>query len=111
MKKIIIYCLLQIMFLLSISQDSTDRKSIVCMVPPVLPVPGYNQYDGFQLALLIQNLQFPNRKVSFYVAPAYAFGSKRMTGYGGFMYPFRSFETGLSGGAFSINKATDINGK
>ncbi|MBO9571577.1 MAG: hypothetical protein J7497_05135, partial [Chitinophagaceae bacterium] len=87
MKKIIIYCLLQITFLVSVAQDTTGRKSIVCIVPPILPVPGYNQYDGFQLALLIQNLQFPNRKVSFYAAPAYAFGSKRITGYGGLIYP------------------------
>ena len=52
----------------------------------VLPALGYNQYDGFQLGLLLHDLSIPANRFRFALAPMYAFNSKSFTGAGSVGY-------------------------
>ncbi len=46
----------------------------------LLPVAGFNTYDGFQAGLAFHNLTWPETKFKFAVAPLYAFRSKTLNG-------------------------------
>ncbi|NJL77363.1 MAG: M1 family metallopeptidase [Saprospiraceae bacterium] len=46
------------------------------------PAFGWNQYDKFQLGLLLHNKSIPSRNFEFALVPMFAFGSERLTGFG-----------------------------
>ncbi len=47
----------------------------------LLPILGYNKYDGFMLGMAVYNLPVPLRKWQYIVAPMFGFGSKRVVGF------------------------------
>lgn len=52
----------------------------------IAPVIGYNNYDKFEIGLLLHNYNIPANKFQFVVTPMYATGSKQVVGYGRFGY-------------------------
>lgn len=76
----------------------------------ILPVAGYNEYDGFQLGVAVQNF-LSAKKLTYYATPAFAFNSKKVTGYAGIQYKYDRFKIGVNGAAFSTLKGTDTSGK
>lgn len=81
------------------------------MSQKILPVAGYNKYDGFQLGVATHNFKSPSNKLTYYAAPAFAFNSKRLTGYAGASYRFNAFEAGINGAAFSTLQSTNRRGE
>jgi hypothetical protein len=77
----------------------------------ILPVIGYNTYDGFQVGVGVHNFLSPGKKITYYATPVYAFNSQRITGYGGVKYKFDRIDAGFSVAAFSTLKGTDSAGK
>ena len=124
MKNLVAHLLCVLFSLPALSQQAdtikkTDATKFRCL-PPVMPVPGYNKYDGFQLGIGFGNFLSGKKKFIFYGAPAYAFNSKKITGYAGASYLwdsaftqpiFRSIELGINGGTFSINEGRDSGSK
>ena len=56
----------------------TNRSSVEKLF--VLPVLGYNLYDGVQAGVLFHNLTIPENRFRFAIMPMYAFNSKALTG-------------------------------
>ncbi len=54
----------------------------------ITPWIGWNAYDKFMLGGLIYNAPFPPRRFQYYLAPAYAFGSKQLVGLADLRYKF-----------------------
>lgn len=73
----------------------------------ILPVAGYNEYDGFQLGGIIHNLEILHKKLTYYAAPAFGFNSKNITGYAGVNYKFQQFTAGLNAATFSVRTGND----
>lgn len=73
-----------------------------------LPAIGYNEYDGFQLGVLAQNIQDQHAKLTYAVAPLFAFASKRVTGLADIRYgATNKIDVGVSAATFSTFKGTD----
>jgi len=81
------------------------------------PAAGGNSYDKFMAGAFITNVKLPLNRFNFFVAPMYAFGSKRFTGIGKFDYAFypnktfRKVDLFLNGSTFSQNEFEDSAGK
>lgn len=74
----------------------------------LLPAIGHNEYDGLQLGILAQNLQDNTAKLSYAVAPLFAFNSKRVTGVADVEYRVtEKIHAGISAATFSTFKGTD----
>ncbi|MEI8278904.1 MAG: M1 family metallopeptidase [Bacteroidota bacterium] len=52
----------------------------------LMPAIGYNQYDGFQVGLLLHDLSMPENRFRFALAPMYAFNTNTFTGLGSIAY-------------------------
>jgi hypothetical protein len=74
----------------------------------LLPAIGYNEYDGLQLGILAQNLQDKSAKLTYAVAPLFAFNSKRITGLADVQYhATNKIDVGINAATFSTFKGTD----
>ncbi|HUQ65416.1 MAG TPA: hypothetical protein VM101_04645 [Flavitalea sp.] len=85
--------------------DSISKKIIS---HPIVPVIGFNKYDGFQFGILSQNF-LKEQNYSYYLAPVYAFKSKNIAGIGELSYAGSKFQAGLSASAFSYDDGVDTN--
>jgi hypothetical protein len=54
----------------------SNRRSTIAM----LPWPGWNNYDKTMLGLVLYNPPLPQRRLQYYIAPGYGFGSKQFVG-------------------------------
>src|ERR1044072_6989127 len=118
MKKLFIYLVCFIACLPAFSQQVNKVVSKI-LSHNILPLAGYNVYDGFQLGVGFHNLQTPKKKFTYYAAPAYAFNSKKLTGYFGGNFRMQGqvvepqlkyFDIGIDGGTFSLNNGIDSAG-
>jgi len=81
------------------------------------PAIGGNSYDKFMAGAFITNVKLPLNKFNFFIAPLYAFGSKRLTGIGKLNYSiysnktFRKIDVFLNGSTFSENQYADSTDK
>src|SRR5690606_21287294 len=89
--------------------NTDEYKANSLLVSPVL---GYNVYDRFMLGVLLHNMQLPERKFQYAIAPMYAFGSKTVVGTGVVskaFYPkqgvFNEVNVNLSAKRFSYRRA------
>nr|MBA4168609.1 hypothetical protein [Chitinophagaceae bacterium] len=79
----------------------------------ILPAAGYNVYDGFQLGIMLHNFQVPEKKLTWYLGPMYAFNSRRTSGFLGVNYNinagnyFRKISAGFNISKFSSLKGRD----
>ncbi|HEY8896286.1 MAG TPA: hypothetical protein VIM79_15780, partial [Niastella sp.] len=80
-----------------------------------MPLPGYNKYDGFMIALALHNYTFPASKFQFIAVSLYATNSKQINGIGRVGYTWRPNHTfekidlSVSGARFSTLSGTDSN--
>ncbi len=56
----------------------------------IAPSFGYNNYDKFELGLLIHNYNIPENKFQFVATPMFGTGSKQLVGYGRLSYHWNS---------------------
>jgi hypothetical protein len=64
----------------------------------LLPIAGFNQYDGFMLGLAAYNLPVPLRKWQYVLAPMYGFRSKTLAGFAELQFNhFRPYSEGQKG--------------
>lgn len=64
----------------------------------LLPILGFNQYDGFMLGLAAYNLPVPLRKWQYIIAPMYGFRSNTVAGFAELQFNhFRPYEEGQKG--------------
>ena len=75
-------------FLAGIEDDS--RSNIYW-----LPALAWNAYDGFMGGLLLHNRSMPERRVEWYAAPMFGFGSKSLAGLGDVRYNFYPKKEGI----------------
>jgi hypothetical protein len=57
--------------------ERNDRRSLY-----YLPVPAWNDHDGWQAGLVLRNTTFPSQRTEWVLAPLYALGSERFVGSG-----------------------------
>jgi hypothetical protein len=75
----------------------------------ILPVPGFNLYDGFMIGAMIHNYQLPLNRFSFFVLPLYATQSKKLQGIAKVSYSWYPAHTiyrvdaGTNASKFSMN--------
>ena len=78
----------------------------------ILPAVGYNEYDGFQLGIVAQNLHDSAKRLSYAVAPMYAFNSKTVTGIADVQYRFHPrMYAGVTTATFSVFEGTNAQDK
>jgi hypothetical protein len=81
------------------------------------PAIGGNSYDKFMAGIFLTNVKLPLNKFNFFVAPMYAFGSKRFIGIGKLDYSFnpnkafRKVSLFLNGSTFTQDEYEDSTGK
>ncbi len=100
--------------LASYAQDASDKIITKVLSQKILPVAGYNMYDGFQLGVAAHNISIPQKDLTYYVAPAYGFNSGKITGLAGISYKYKNLpssinylELGVDISTFSTNSAKD----
>ena len=59
-----------------VSLDDPDKSQLYFS-----PIMGWNNYNKVMLGLGVYNITFPEKKLEYYFAPMYAFGSKDLSGY------------------------------
>lgn len=85
---------------------NTDKKNYISL----MPLPGYNMYDGFMIGALIHNYQLPLPKFRFFVAPLYGTSSNSLNGIGRLSYSwypkkwFDNIEAGVNAAKFSVDE-------
>ncbi|HET9824944.1 MAG TPA: M1 family metallopeptidase, partial [Chitinophagaceae bacterium] len=90
---------------------ANNYKNLISVGPAI----GGNSYDKFMAGIFLTNTKLPLNRFRFFVAPMYAFGSKRFTGIGKFQYSFypegniRRIDFFLNGSTFSYNELPTIN--
>jgi hypothetical protein len=83
---------------------------------PFLPAAGFNEYDGFQLGVLTQNIQ-KQKPFTYYAAPVYTFKSKSIAGIAGASYDMHpekyvnEIEAGFTASSFSYNDGVNGDNK
>lgn len=91
------------------SLRNTDQYKYIS----VLPLVGYNAYDGFKFGAALHNYSFPANKIQYIVAPMYAIGSKRFNGVARLEYnkylknPLHHIQVSLAANSFSYDDFTD----
>jgi len=91
------------------SENTHSRKNIITIGPSL----GANAYDKFMLGTLVTNYILPLNNFKFFIAPMYAFGSKRFVGLGKLDYSFypnktfRKIDLFLNASQFEMNKYRD----
>jgi hypothetical protein len=89
-----------------------DTKNLITILPAI----GGNSYDKLMAGVLITNLRLPPNRFKFFLAPMYAFGSKKFAGIGFVshtFYPagaFRKIDLGINGSVFTADRFTDEDG-
>jgi len=84
-------------------------KDLITISPSI----GVNSYDNIMAGVFITNVKLPLNNFKFFLAPMYAFGSKKFAGLGKLDYSwypgnvFRKIDVFLNGASFSINKYID----
>jgi hypothetical protein len=82
----------------------------------ILPTAGYNVYDGLQAGILVHNFHLPEKTLTYFAAPMYAFSSKKITGFAGLNYNipegnyFKKISIGFNASRFSSLKGNDSTG-
>ncbi len=101
--------------LLLCAQLSSEKIAAKLLSRKILPVAGYNMYDGLQIGAIAHNIQLSPKDLIYYIAPAYGFNSQKITGLAGVTYKLRNIpianaeylELGTEIATFSINKGED----
>ncbi|MEP6615076.1 MAG: M1 family metallopeptidase [Ginsengibacter sp.] len=89
-------------------KETTKRNYIF-----VLPALGINYYDKLMVGIAVHNYTIPSSRFQFFVAPMYATGSKKFTGFGRIAYnrtsygPVRKAELSVNAATFSTDSFTD----
>ena len=92
---------------------NNDYQNLITIGPAI----GANSYDKFMAGIFLTNVKLPLNKFNFFIAPLYAFGSKKFTGIGKLDYSFypdnvfRKVDLFLNGSTFTENEYTDSSGK
>lgn len=80
----------------------------------LLPMPGWNAYDGWQAGVLIHNRSLPFKKLEFDLLPLYGFKSGSLNGIGNVDYHFfpkngllRAVDIGLNYRQFHFNRESE----
>jgi hypothetical protein len=87
-----------------------NYKNLITIGPAI----GANSYDKFMAGIFVTNVVLPLSKFKFFLAPMYAFGSKKFTGIGKMYYSFypdgmfRKIDVFLNGSTFSYNDLTTV---
>ena len=90
-------------------ENTHSRKNVITIGPSL----GANAYDKFMLGALVTNYTLPLNNFKFFIAPMYAFGSKRFVGLGKLDYSFypnntlRKIDLFLNASQFEMNKYRD----
>lgn len=88
---------------------SRQDKDVVYVSPAL----AYNNYDGFGLGILLNNLVWPQNRLQFALAPVYSFGSSAPNGAGGISYQwmprriFKDIRLQANIKTFSYQKTTE----
>lgn len=93
--------------LLAAAQQKTFIKRLA--EKPVLPLVGFNKYDGFMLGAGVQNF-LKKKTFQYYAAPAFAFRSTKLLGYAGARYSLHKFAFGVDLARFSTLDGRDSSG-
>lgn len=81
----------------------------------VLPIPGYNKYDGIMLGIGLHNFNIPPTPFRFFIAPQFGFRSKALNGIGRLQYSlfpegrFRKIDVFLNADRYSLRTGIDSN--